>query len=218
MKNGISLLIADDHEIFRVGLLALLKDIKSLGQVIEAENGKQVLDLLERVHIDVVFLDINMPELNGFDVVKLAKERYPDVKIVVLSGHADKENIIKMLHAGASGYLSKDADKSELVAAIGKVMEGKSYFSGDVSNEIIEYFQSGSAMPKAEGGSGTTDLTPREEEILTLIAREKTNPEIAKELYISVNTVITHRRNILAKLEVKNTAGLVRYAAQNGLI
>ena len=218
MKNGISLLIADDHEIFRVGLLALLKDIKSLGQVIEAENGKQVLDLLERVHIDVVFLDINMPELNGFDVVKLAKERYPDVKIVVLSGHADKENIIKMLHAGASGYLSKDADKSELVAAIGKVMEGKSYFSGDVSNEIIEYFQSGSAMPKAEGGSGTTDLTPREEEILTLIAREKTNPEIAKELYISVNTVITQRRNILAKLEVKNTAGLVRYAAQNGLI
>ena len=159
-----------------------------------------------------------MPELNGFDVVKLAKERSPDVKIVVLSGHADKENIIKMLHAGASGYLSKDADKSELVAAIGKVMEGKSYFSGDVSNEIIEYFQSGRAMPKAEGGSGTTDLTPREEEILTLIAREKTNPEIAKELYISVNTVITHRRNILAKLEVKNTAGLVRYAAQNGLI
>ena len=161
-------------------------------------------------------MDIDMGETNGIDATIEVKKNYPDVNILALSMHGEHNYILKMLEAGATGYILKNAGKEEMLTAIISVASGNSYFSREVSSRLIEY------LNKPQVNIKNTDkdipLTNREIEILKLIAQEYSNSEIAEELFISVRTVDTHRRNLIEKLGVKNTAGLVRFAIRKGLV
>lgn len=211
----ITILVADDHKVFRDGVISILEDLEDVKVVAEASDGREVLARLKEVQPRVVLMDITMGEASGIDATKLLKKDYPNVKVLALSMHAESGYIIKMLEAGASGYLLKDAGKEEMIRAIRTVDEGNTYYSQRVSSAILEHL----ANPaKSQKEKTAASLTRREMEILRLITEEYSNPEIAEKLFISIRTVDTHRRNLLEKLGVKNTAGLVKYAIRQGLL
>lgn len=211
----ITVLVADDHKVFRDGVISILEDLEDIKVVAEASDGREVLARLKEVQPRVVLMDITMGEASGIDATKLLKKDYPNVKVLALSMHAESGYIIKMLEAGASGYLLKDAGKEEMIRAIRTVDEGNTYYSQRVSSAILEHL----ANPaKSQKEKTAASLTRREMEVLRLIAEEYSNPEIAEKLFISIRTVDTHRRNLLEKLGVKNTAGLVKYAIRQGLL
>ncbi|MBN2350826.1 MAG: response regulator transcription factor [Bacteroidales bacterium] len=214
--DKIKVLIADDHKIFRDGIKALLEKVKDIEVVCEAENGDEVLLRLESNEVNVILMDIDMGTTNGFDTAVKVKKQFPDCNILVLSMHGDHNYIIKMLEAGAIGYILKNAGKEELLTAIRSVAGGDSYFSKEVSSRLIEQINRPQSSYKKKDKD--VPLTEREIEILRLISQEYSNPEIAEELFISIRTVDTHRRNLLDKLGVKNTAGLVKYAIKKGII
>ena len=159
-------------------------------------------------------MDIDLKGSSGILATQKVKALYPGVKILAISMHGEHNYIMKMIEAGATGYILKNAGKDEMLMAIESVVKGGSYFSSDVSAELFKQLQQHSDKTKAEHQA---PLTKREVEILRLIAQEFSNAEIAEKLFISIRTVDTHRRNLIEKLEVKNTAGLVRYALKNGL-
>lgn len=205
----INLLVADDHQVVIDGLRSLLSLEADFNVVGEALNGKMVLEALKDQKVDVVLLDINMPVMDGIETAKFMREHYPDVKILILTMYNKPEFIRNILEAGASGYVLKNAGKEELIDAIRKVEKGEEYFSISVTKTMMESFRSGSDSNKVE-------LTKRERGVLTLIAEGDKTSEIAEKLLISTHTVDTHRYNLLSKLNIKNTAGLVRYAIKNG--
>lgn len=211
----ISVLIADDHKIFREGIVAILQAEPGIDVAGEARDGRELLQRLEQVQPNVLLLDISMGETNTIDIARFIKGHYPSIQILVLSMHSDSSYVIKMLEAGASGYLLKDAGSSEMLNAIRTVAEGNTYYSSQVSSILIDHLTKGKKVKTAKKD---VPLTEREIEILKLIAQEYSNPEIAEQLYISIRTVDTHRRNILEKLGLKNTAGLVKYAMKHGLL
>ncbi len=211
----ISVLIADDHKVFREGLASLLDDVPDIRVVGQAADGRQVLQLLEAIRPDVILMDIAMGDSGGLETTRLVKAQHPGIKVLVLSMHSESHYIVRMLEAGASGYLLKDAGSAEMIAAIRAVHAGDTYYSRQVSDTLIEHLTRGKpARPTRDD----VPLTRRELEVLQLIAEEYSNPEIAEKLFISIRTVDTHRRNLLEKLGVKNTAGLVKYAIKRGLI
>lgn len=213
--DKIRVLVCDDHKVFRDGIQALLEKIKDITVVGEASNGNEALECMSVGGIDVVLMDIDMGETNGVDTTEKVKKSFPDVNVLVLSMHGEHNYIIRMLDAGATGYILKNAGKDEMVTAIRSVAKGDSYFSRDVSSILIEQLR----RPQARGKhKGDLPLTDREIEVLKLIAQEYSNPEIAEQLFISIRTVDTHRRNLLEKLGAKNTAGLVKYAIKNNLV
>lgn len=221
MATPISVLLVDDHQIIRDGLRALLMDVSEVQIMGEAENGRQALDFLAKQPVDVVIMDVNMPEMNGVDATTQIMTQFPDTPVLCLSMHDEIEYISKMLQAGASGYILKNSGKEELLMAISKVHNGEKYFSSEVSYAMMMTYIGGLNNPtqqKLSTNKYSVQLTKREIEIIRLIASEMTNQEIADKLNISLRTVDTHRRNLLQKLGVKNTAGLVRYAIQNNLI
>jgi DNA-binding NarL/FixJ family response regulator len=209
----IRILIADDHQMFIDGiksLLALQQDIAILG---EANNGNELLHLMENESPDLVLMDVNMPQLNGEETTRILRKQFPHVRVIMLTMHNSKEHIARMISAGAAGYILKNTGKDELLEAIYAVYRGETFYSKEVTGVIMESFK-----PKRERTLFTeAELTPREKEVLKLIAEELTSSEIAGKLFISLNTVETHRKNLMSKLNVKNTAGLVKYALQNGL-
>ncbi len=209
----INLLIADDHRLMSDGISKLLEDEKSIDKIYTVSNGKEAVNTVLKLNIDCVIMDINMPVLNGLDATIQIKQHKPDVKIIVVSMLNDASSVSRMLKAGANAFLGKDTNKSELLHVLRKVMEGEQY----ISPTILPHFLS---ETKADPGSPFTEahLTPREKEILVYIAEGLTNQEIAKKLYLSTSTIDTHRKNMLAKLHLKNTAALVKYAAENKLI
>ncbi len=211
----IRVMIADDHKVFREGIVSILQHNADVEVVAEAADGRQVLEQLKDRPVDVILMDITMGDTNGIDTTRKLKSQYPAVKVLVLSMHSESSYIVKMLEAGASGYLLKDAGSSELITAIKTIAAGDSYYSRQVSDTLIENLTRGGKISPAKTG---VPLTRRELEVLRLIAEEYSNPEIAEKLYISIRTVDTHRRNLLEKLGVKNTAGLVKYAIKHGLI
>lgn len=211
----VSVVIAEDQEIVRRGLFLLLSQIEGIRVVGEAEDGKAAVRVVSKLQPDVVLMDAAMPELDGLEAAKIIKQKIPKVKIIVLTGYDDEVIIIKMLESGVDGYLPKVVSTEELVRAIHTVSEGGTYFSavvrkvtGDVPPESFRRRKPGQRLL----------LTKREEEILQLIAEGKTHHEIATLLHLSVRTVDTHRNNILKKLDIHNTAGLVLYAVRNGLV
>ncbi len=211
----INILIADDHKVFREGIISILNEVEDITIIAEAGDGREVMEQLKAVKPDLILMDISMGDTSGIETTQLVKAAYPDIKILVLSMHAESGYIVKMLEVGASGYMLKDAGKEEMIRAIRTVAEGNTYYSQKVSSAIIEHIKSpGKLKSKKEG----VPLTKRETEILQLIAEEYSNPEIAEKLFISIRTVDTHRRNLLEKLGTKNTAGLVKYAIKHGII
>jgi len=215
--------IADDHQLFIEGVKALLRDVNDVKIVGEAENGQKLLELLEKEKCEIVLMDVNMPVMSGVETTRRIRDKYPDIKVLALTMFDDTLHISEMIKAGAAGYLLKNAGKEELLDAIMKVSRGEKYVSNDVSVKIIERMFSNDQSAETQGGSNNNnsrkpELTKREMEIIKLIAQEMTNAEIAAKLNNSPMTIITHRKNLLRKLGVKNTAGLIKYAMQHGLL
>lgn len=212
---NIRVMLADDHKIVRDGIKLMLESQTGIDLISEAENGEQVLKMLEDEPVDIIVMDINMPEKDGIETTKAVKESFPDVKVLALTMSNDELHIRQMIQAGASGYIMKSAGRSELKEAISAIIEGRHYFSSDATQSIMM------DLVKGKGKSTNPDpihITDRELEILELIVQEYTNQEIAKKLYISSRTVDAHRRNLLQKTGARNTAGLVKYAFQNNLV
>jgi DNA-binding NarL/FixJ family response regulator len=203
---AIKVFIVDDHYMVIEGIRSLLQHEKSIEWMGHAMNAGSCLAFLKQQQPDVILMDINLPDKSGIDLCKEAKEKYPSVFVIGLSTFNQQSFIQKMMDNGASGYLLKNAAQEELIEGIETVMKGKIYMSDEVSQ----------VLRKKEDVHVV--LTRREREVLELIAYGMTNAEIARKLFISVTTVDTHRKNLLAKLEAKNTASLVRIATQMQLI
>ncbi|MGM0459121.1 MAG: response regulator [Bacteroidota bacterium] len=212
---NIKVLLVDDHKIVRDGIKLMLEPQAGIDVVAEAEKGEDVASMLENEAVDVVVMDINMPGMNGIATTKRVKEKYPTIKVLALTMSSDDSHIRQMVQAGASGYIMKSAGRDELTRAIHEVMEGKHYFSDQATQSIMM------DLVKNKGKSTAPDpihITERELEVLQMIVKEHTNQEIAEKLYISPRTVDAHRRNLLQKTGARNTAGLVKYAFQHGLV
>lgn len=207
----IRLLIADDHQIILDGFQSFLRDVTDMKVVAVARNGQEVLDVLETTEIDVIVLDINMPELNGVEVCKRVSKKYPHTQVIALSMYKRKSYIQRMIQFGARGYLLKDDSSEEIQKAIRSVVGGSTYFSSQIDLSLLPFQQESRSLTDES-------ITQREVEVLQLIAQGLTNQEIAEQLFLSQHTVESHRKNLLSKLNAKNTADLVRLAMEKGLI
>ena len=212
--GDIRIILVDDHSMIREGLRSFLEE-DEITVVAEAKNGVDALEKLEQIEVDVVVSDIMMPEMDGIELAKQIREKYPNLHILALTMMNESYNIKKMLGAGALGYLLKDCTQDELIQAIKTVAQGKNYYSGEVTQIIMEGF---GGKPKEKSRVvHEIALTDRELEILHLICKEKTNSEISEELFVSLRTVEAHKRNLLVKTGCKNVAGLVLYAVERNL-
>jgi len=216
--SPIKVIITDDHKIIRVGLRGLLDRETDIEVVGEAEGAEDTLQLLAKIPVDVILMDIDLGESDGIQATRRVKEQYPNICVLGLTMHEESDYIIKMLEAGASGYLLKNAGREELLTAIHTVAKGDSYFSQKVSATLLQAITHPKTAPADQKKHFQTPLSEREIEVLRLIAQEYSNGEIAEKLFISIRTVDTHRRNLLEKLQVKNTVGLVKYALDKGII
>ncbi|MFY0685899.1 MAG: response regulator transcription factor [Cyclobacteriaceae bacterium] len=212
----VKILLTDDHVIVRNGIKTLLAEEEELQVIAEASDGLEAIEAVKANEPDLLIMDIRMPNMNGLEATEAIKKTDTKVKILILSMHDEGEYIMRALHLGADGYLLKDSDKGEFLKAIHTVMSGNKYFSGDISNVLVNSLLGGqiSSSPST-GESELVHLTRRELEILGLIRDGKSNKEIADVLGKSVRTVETHRFNIMKKLDVSNIAELLRYIDQH---
>lgn len=209
------LLIVDDHQVLIDGIKALFENNEEVEIIAEALNGKTAVELASTQPIDVVMLDINLPDMSGIDVCQQMKEKHPALKIIALTMHNEAGYITKMAKAGVDGYILKNAGKEEMMNAINAVLKGEKYFSKTVTEVLID----GLHKPrKPKTSDFIQKLTRREKEVLQLIIKEMTTDDIAGKLFISKTTVISHRKSLLRKLNAKNTAGLVKAAYEFGLL
>lgn len=216
--NSLKLLIVDDHPMVRLGIKSLLEGVKEVELIDEASDGEEAINKYATTPYNVVIMDIKMPKKDGIEATKEILKKYPQARIIALSMLDEQDFIVKMLQAGAKGYLLKNSSKDELLRAVLAVSKGDNYFSHEVSSIMLAKFIHKEFPSKHKHVKSEVELTKRETEIIKMIAEEMTNAEIAKKLGISVRTVDTHRRNLLQKLDVKNTAGLVRYAIEHNLL
>jgi len=211
---SIQILITDDHQLFREGivnLLAAAPEIKIVGQ---AGNGLEAIEMSRTLNPDVVIMDLSLPVINGVDATRILHQELPAIRILVLSMHADKHFIKEALEAGASGYLSKNCTYSQLIDAINTVYQGKKYLSAKITEVLIDDY-----LNKDEDATGIQqELTERESEILKLIAEGVSARDISTQLFISVKTVGTHKQHILDKLNLKSTVDIIKYAIKKGII
>jgi len=208
-----SIILVDDHTLFRNGLRILLNNLSDYEVAGEAANGQEFLDLLETQQPDLVLLDIDMPVMNGIDAAKKALHKYPDLKIITLSMYGEEDYYYKMVDAGVKGFLLKNSDINEVKTAIQTVLDGGSHFSSELLQTLVNSLRTSQTSKEKE-----TLFSERETEILILICQGMSNQEIADELFISKRTVDKHRANILEKSDCKNTAQLVMYAIKNQLV
>lgn len=217
----IRLILVDDHLLVRAGVRLLLENIPDFQIIAEAGNGLDALDLIKESLPDIVILDIALPGLNGLDVTERIKRDFPNVKVLLLSMHNSEEYVLKAMRLGASGYLLKDTGPSELELALRAVARGESYLSPAISKHVIDGYVQRTNQAAAESSSATQpviQLSPRQEEILKLIADGHTTKEIAQHLGIKVKTVDTHRTSLMKDLDIHDIASLVRYAIRIGLV
>lgn len=209
--NKIKLIIADDHELFRKGLAELLRKHDDIKIVKSVGDGLEFMEIINnQLEVDIVLLDITMPNMDGFQVLKELKTLNSDIKPIVISMHNDGNYIAKCAKMGAYGYLLKNTDEAELILAIRSVSSGKKYFSAEISEKMINFMSTQSISEDI--------LSNKETEVLGLISKGLTTKEIAEKLFVSSRTIETHRANILKKLEVKNTAELIKKATKMNLI
>ena len=215
MTEKIRLLLVDDHAVVRSGLHMLLQAQPDMHIVAEAESGKEAVHLMRRHLPDVVLMDIQMPDMNGIEATKKIKAIRGETAVLALTMHEDDQYFFAMLQAGASGYVPKRAAPDELVSAIRTVYRGEVFLYPSLASRLVQSYLGQS--PEDENNT-LDNLTPREKEVLTLIAEGLSNPEIAENLVISVKTVDRHRENIMQKLNLHSRVDLVKYAIKQGLI
>jgi two-component system response regulator NreC len=208
------ILLADDHAVLRDGLSKSLQEQEDLQVIGQAKNGLMTVELVKELSPDLVIMDIGMPDLNGIDATRQILRETSDVKIIGLSMHSGKKFVTEMFKAGAKGYLPKDCEFDELLEAIEAVMNGKMYLSPSITGVIVETYIQSAAENKS---SAFSILTPREREVLQLMAEGNSTKQIGRRLYISPKTVEAHRLRIMNKLEIDNIAQLTKYAIQEGL-
>jgi DNA-binding NarL/FixJ family response regulator len=214
----IKILIADDHSLVRTGLRQLLEGSAEFSVVGEAESGEEAVRQVAKLKPDIAILDISMPGMSGIEATRTIGRENTGTRVLILTIHESEEYIYQMVRAGASGYVLKDAGRDELFTAVRAVAAGERFFSPGVSKLMVEEFIR--RATEQESGPPAPDevLTNRESEILKHIAEGLTNQQIADKLFISVRTVDTHRTNLMQKLDIHDTASLVRYAIQKGLV
>ena len=211
----IKVILVDDHDLFREGLMLLLSQFKEIEITNEASNGKELLKILDSQIPDIILMDIAMPKMNGIETTKNVLSKYPDLKIIALSMFDDQNSYYQMIHAGAHGFIVKNSKGTELVKAIKEVMSGKNYFSTSLLKSIILNMADDK---KLQSEDNKTILTKRESEILQLLCKGLTSSEIAEKLFISKKTVEGHKYNLFSKTGKKNTVNLVMYAVKNKLV
>ena len=208
------IVLADDHILFRQGIKRIIEEMPETQVVGEANDGQEAIELVKKLLPDLAILDISIPKLSGIDACREIRRLFPNLKILMLTMHKDREYLYHAISAGAQGYLLKEDSDEELFAAIGTIRKGAIYvtkaLAGVVSTDISALFRGGERKL-------SKSLTAREREILKFISEGKSNSEVAEVLRISIRTVETHRANIMNKLVLRNTAELVRYAILNGL-
>ena len=207
---AVRVLIADDHEMFRQGLRVLLEE-EGFQFVAEASNGREAVQLCEQYHPEVAILDIAMPLLNGIFAAREIIKSNPRTKVVLLTQHTEDQMVLESLRAGVTGYVLKTRASSELVHALHAVCRGEMYLTQSISRAVVQAFLTKDSLP-------VRPLSDRERQVLQLVAEGKTTKEVASLLGISVNTAESHRTNLMEKLDIHDTAGLVRYALRNGVI
>jgi two-component system response regulator NreC len=212
----IRVFLVDDHTVVRQGLRRILESDEEIEIVGEAGDGRTAIDLVQKLRPHVVVMDVAMPELNGIEATRQILKRVEGAKVLVLSMHGDDVYVRQALKAGARGYLLKDSEDLDLIKAVKAIRAGGSFFSPPVSKVVL----SGYLGDKVDGDAvdGVARLTDREREVLQLIAEGKTNKEVAHALSVSVNTVETHRKHIMEKLDLHNTAELVRFAIRTKIV
>jgi DNA-binding NarL/FixJ family response regulator len=209
--------IAEDHKILREGLKALFKDDKRIEIVGEAGDGMEAIRIVEKQQPDLLLLDLSMPKMGGISVLKDVKSRFPETKVLVLTIHESEDYILEGFQAGANGYCLKDAGRAELLTAIEKVLEGKTYISPGIAGKVLEgYLDDQSKVMKTHSSWDT--ITQREKEVLKLVGEGYMNKEIAEYLCISVKTVEKHRSNIMQKLDIHTASALTALAIEKGLV
>ena len=212
---AIRVLIADDHAVFRDGLRLLLEAQNDITVVGEAANGRLSVQQAERLHPDIVVMDIAMPDLNGIEATEQIRKTYPSTQVVILSMHATTEHIFQALRSGAKGYLLKESAGMEVVNAVRAVYAGRKYLSQQIAETVVDnYILQRQGKPDR---SPLEHLSSREREILQLVVEGKTSAEIAKVLFISPKTVETYRSRLMEKLGISDIPGLVKFAIQHGL-
>ncbi len=206
----IRVLLADDQQMFIDGIQSILSTVNNIEIIGVANNGLELLEKLEENQPDVILLDINMPEMDGIETCKRVKKQYPKSKILILSTYSHKSFVANLISLGADGYLLKNTGKDELVLALETVNDGENYYSSDIKDVLNEN--------KKGDGDEISFLSKRELEVLRLIGQGNTNTQIAEKLFLSPYTVETHRKNMMHKLQLKNSAELVKYAVDRGLV
>ncbi|WP_210013963.1 response regulator [Pseudomonas palmensis] len=206
LSTKIRLALVDDHSLVRDGIRALLSVVPNVAVVGEAENGAQAIEMVEQCKPDLLLLDINLPDINGLVLTRKIRERHPSLRILVLSMHDSKEYVSESLRAGASGYVLKNSPSREIVAAIEAIATGGTFYSAEIAQKLL-----------LDDGE-SSELTPRESQVLYKMAQGLNNKEMARELNISVRTVETHRLSIRRKLKIDKPAALVKYAIDHGII
>lgn len=210
--DRIRIILVDDHRLVRAGIRSLLEKLPDIEVVAEASDGTEAIELISKHKPDVVLMDLAMPVLNGLEATRQLARELPEVRIIILSIYADEEHVYQALRAGATGYLLKGAAIQELEVAIRAVAKGETYLSPPVSKPLISAY-----IERTQAGR-TDRLSPRQVEVLQLIAQGKTTKEVALTLNVSVKTIETHRAALMTRLGVRDVAGLVRYAVRSGLV
>jgi DNA-binding NarL/FixJ family response regulator len=206
-------LIADDHALFREALALMLGQEPGIDVVGQAENGRELVRMVQEFQPDLVLTDISMPQMNGTEAISYLKTRYPDVKVIVVTMHSGAEHVRTSLKAGANGYVLKDDGQTEFLGALRNVLAGRAYLSPSISSVVVgEYVDGEKSKPS------WSKLTTREREVLKLVAEGYRNREIAQTLSISQKTVEKHRANLMAKLDLHSTAELTSFAIANGIV
>lgn len=216
-EQNINVLIIDDHELMIQGLRSLLEDEESISSINGASTLEEALALIGSKPIDVILMDINMPEISGIEATRIVKKSYPKIKIIALTMHDDISIITKMFKAGASGYILKRTKMTEVVEAIKTVFHNDKFLSANTQDIVMKNFLNPAEILQPEDEKSPV-LSKRELEVLKLIAKEYSNQEIGNKLFISERTVEAHRRNIFIKTKTKSVVGLIKYAIQNDLI
>lgn len=212
------IVLVDDHPIVRDGVRSLLEGNDDYILAGEATDGKELLENLPVMKPDLVIMDISLPRMSGIEVTKILSEQYPDIKVLILSMHTGEDFIFNAIKAGAKGYLPKNTTRKELIDAINSLIAGEIYFNESISNTILKSYIRKAQQQDQNDEDSAGVLSPRESEILKMVAEGLTNQEISDKLFISIRTVESHKNHIMQKLKLRTTVDLVKFAIRKGIV